>query len=129
MQKTAEFTVSINCSDGEVLRGKFKVKLRLSHKDRLQMDEIRRNLLGIKSSEASPEANGLASALAKIQVHLIDAPSWWKDGGNGLEFEDDEVVLEVLEGLTKVEGEYLAEIKKSAGEAREELKTDLKKEQ
>lgn len=125
MQKTEEFTVSIPTSDGDTLRGKFKIKLRLSHRDRLQMDEIRRNLLGTKSSEASQEAYGLASALAKIQVHLLDAPSWWKENSNGLDFEDDEVVLAVLEGLTKVENEYRAKIQKEADEARGDLKKEL----
>jgi len=125
MQKTEEFTVSIPTSDGDTLRGKFKIKLRLSHRDRLQMDEIRRSLLGTKSSEASQEAYGLATALAKIQVHLIDAPSWWKENSNGLDFEDDEVVLRVLEALTKVESDYQAKIKKDADEARGDLKKEI----
>lgn len=117
---SVEFSVSIP-TDGETLRGKFKVKVRLSFRERLRMDELRRSLLGDKSTEASAEANGVASALAKIQIHLLEGPSWWKDNGNGLEFEDPNVVLMVLEGLDKVEEEHMAKLKKEGAEARENL--------
>jgi hypothetical protein len=120
MNTPVEFVVSIP-TNGEVLKGKFKVKVRLSFRERLRMDELRRSLLGAKSAEASAEAEGLAAALAKIQVHMIEAPSWWKDNGNGLEFEDPNIVLSVLEEVTKAEQEYLAGLKKDGDSARADL--------
>jgi hypothetical protein len=117
---TAEFVVSISYNE-ETLKGKFKVKTRLSFRERLRMDEIRRSLLGPSSTEASMEANGIASALAKVQVHLIESPSWWKTNSNGLDFEDPNVVLTVFEELNKAEDAYLKGLKKEGDEAREEL--------
>ena len=127
MQSVDEFTVAVNGNDGEVLRGKFKIKVKLSVKDRLRIDEIRRGILGGKSSEADGEADSLARALGKIQVHIIESPQFWKDHENGLAFEDLDPVLKVLEQITKIEATYYEAKAKEAEAAKEELKNDLLK--
>lgn len=127
MQTIEEFVVAVNGNLGESLRGKFKIKVKLSVKDRLRIDEIRRNILGSKSGEADPEADTLARALGKIQVHVIESPQFWKDHENGLAFEDLEPVLKVLEEIQKVETKYFEEKAKDAEEAKKELKADLPK--
>jgi hypothetical protein len=122
----AEFVATFTDSDGEKQKGKFKMKLRLSYRERLQMDEIRRSVLGFKSQEASQEAQMLANAIAKIQIHLTDSPSWWKNNGNGLDFEDPQVVFDVLDEVVKAEQEYFDSIKKKADEARADLAEEKK---
>jgi hypothetical protein len=124
----SEFSVTIPVPDEEPLRGKFRVKVKLSYRDILNMDSIRRQLLGPNGGEADGMAALVASGLAKIRTHSLETPSWWKEAGDGLEFEDINVVLSVLTEINNIEKEHLAEVQKAADKAVEELKpTDKKK--
>jgi len=118
-----EFSVNIPVPGEEPFRGKFRVKVRLSYRDILAMDGLRRQLLGpLNGGEADGVAQLIASAVAKIRTHATETPSWWTDNGAGLDFEDINVVLSVLEELKKVETEYYDRLKKDASEAATELK-------
>ncbi len=121
-RKTAEFTVTIPVEGDEPLRGKFKINVKLSYREMLAMDAMRRQLLGPLSGEADGMAALIASAVAKIRTHAIDTPSWWKEAGNGIDFDDMTVVLTVLEEIQKVEKTHLEEIQKAAEKAAEALK-------
>lgn len=121
---TKEFTVTSNCADGTILKGKFVAKMRLSHRDNLKMDGFRRQLLGDKPEAAGDEAQGTATVFAKLWTHITDAPSWWKDSGNGLDLEDGAPVMDVFNALVALEKETLEDLKKKAEEARADLKTD-----
>jgi len=118
----AEFTVNIPVEGEEPLRGKFRVKVKLSYKDILNMDSIRRQLLGPQGGEADGMAALIASSLAKIQVHTLESPSWWKSANNGLEFDDINVVLAVITEINKVEKDHVAALAKAAEDAVEKLK-------
>jgi len=121
-RKTAEFTVTIPVEGDEPLRGKFKINVKLSYREMLAMDAMRRQLLGPLSGEADGMAALIASAVSKIRTHAIDTPSWWKEAGNGIDFDDMTVVLTVLEEIQKVEKTHLEEIQKAAEKAAEALK-------
>lgn len=120
----AEFTVNIPMPGEEPLRGKFKVKVKLSYRDILNMDAIRRQLLGPQGGDADGMAALISQGVAKIRVHALETPSWWRDADNGLDFEDINVVLTVLTELNKVEKDYLDDIQKAAGKAAEDLKKE-----
>lgn len=121
-RKTAEFTVTIPVDGDEPLRGKFKINIKLSYREILQMDAMRRQLLGTLSGEADGMASLIASAVAKIRTHAVETPSWWKEAGNGIEFDDMNIVLTVLAEIQKLEQDHLAEIQKAADKATEALK-------
>jgi hypothetical protein len=118
----AEFIVNIPQDGEEPLRGKFRVKVKLSYREILNMDSIRRQLIGPGGGEADGMATLVSSGLAKIRTHVIDAPSWWKDSNEGLDFDDIKVVLTILDEINKVERDHLADLAKRAEKATEELK-------
>jgi len=122
LDNVTEFTVNIPVSGQDPFRGKFRVKVKLSYREILSMDALRRQLLGPGGNEADGLASLIASSVAKIRTHAIETPSWWKDNENGLGFEDIEVVLGVLTELNKVEKDHLEGLQKAAEEARKDLK-------
>ena len=119
------FTATANLADGSTLRGTFKVKLRLSYRDVLRMDSIRRDLLGKSPEMADGAASVIAERFAKMWVHILEAPSWWKDAGNGIDFEDAAPINEVFNAIEKLEKEHYEEMKAKAESAKEELKKNL----
>jgi hypothetical protein len=105
--------------------GVFKIKPLLSHRDRLQRDEFKRQLLGSNSeSNVSQEALKSALIFSKIWVHTIESPSWWKDSNNGLDLIDEEPVVALLDKILGIEIELVGKTEKEAESAKKEL-TDI----
>lgn len=100
-------------------KGLFKTKLRLSHRDYLRQDEIRRGLLGEKPENASPRAANTADLFSFISVHLLEAPQWWTMNQDGLALEDDNVIGEVYSRIVEKKAE-------AAKKAKEKAEADLK---
>lgn len=122
-----EFTINVTGeSTGEQFKGLFKVKSRLSHRDSLMQDQMRRDLLGPKPGEAGQGAIASALVFSKIWIHLIEAPSWWKDQGNGVDLIDEAPVVAVYDQIQKIEAEALEKVKKGGEKAAEDLKADIK---
>jgi hypothetical protein len=92
----------------------------------LLRDQFRRDLLGTKSEDASQEAINVATVFSKIWAHLVDAPSWWKESGKGLELLDESVIAAIYENVLRVEREASASIKKAGEDAAKALKEDSK---
>lgn len=116
------FTVSVNGEvTGEKFYGTFKCKTRLSHRDMLTIDKIRRELLGTNAEEASPDARAFAAAIAQLSVRLTSAPAWWTDNGNGMDLSDEEVVAAVLSEAIKAETDARASVIKKAQDAEKDL--------
>lgn len=82
-------------TSGENYPGKFTVRTRLSFKDALTRDSVRRNLLGATPETASVRANSVADVFSELAVRIVDAPSWWTNSDGGLELCDDNVVAAV----------------------------------
>jgi hypothetical protein len=125
--KKYESSVSINATGeltGESFIGKFTFRTRLSHKDRLQIDTIRRQLLGAQpeGAQPSPRAESSAQIFANLQVRVVDAPSWWVNSNGGMDLSDDDVVSSVFDSAIKVEQDEIDLIKKAGEEALESLK-------
>ena len=124
---TTEITVRTTLIDGSVLHGRFKIKLRLSNRDSIKLDEIRRSLLGDRSDLASEGVNGLATVLAKIATHVLESPSWWTASNNGLDLEEQGPVLDIYEAIIKAEKEYTQELSKKAEDAKKLLEPEIQK--
>lgn len=118
-----EFTINVTGEiTGDTFRGVFKVKPRLSHRDTLLQDQMRRDLLGPKPGEAGQSAVASALVFSKIWAHLAEAPNWWKDAGNGVDLLDEAPVVAVYDAVQKVEKEAVDAVKKAGEKAAEELK-------
>lgn len=116
------FTVNVTgANTGEEYKGVFKAKPRLTHRDALRRDQLRRELLGT-GENAGVAAVNIADIFSKIWVHVTDAPSWWKDAGSGLDLTDEEPIVEVYEAVVKMEKEAIEAVKKQAESAQKELK-------
>jgi len=117
-----EFSVHVvGETSGETFSGKFKVKDRLSHRDKLMRDERRRVILGSKSDEAPVWAQKYAEVFSQLDIRVIEAPSWWKENGLGLDLEDDNVIVEVYNKTMKVEEEFLARRNADTDKAKAEV--------
>ncbi len=121
---SSSFTIKVvGESTGTNWSGVFKTKLRLSHKDQLRRDQLRRELLGDKAEQASGRAQNQAEIFSEIAVHLIDSPQWWKVSDGGLDLEDDVVVKTVYDEILKAK----ADAAKKLSDAGEAAKAELQK--
>lgn len=107
---------------GKTWKGLFKTKLRLSHRDQLKQDEIRRELLGKNAEHASERSKNQAEIFAFVAAHILSAPSWWEANDGGLDLEDDNVVSEVFAGIAKAKTDAVKKLQEEAEGAVEELK-------
>jgi len=122
-----EFSVSVTGEvTGETFKGVFKAVPRLSHRDNLRRDQLRRDLLGGKPEDASPDAMNVSLVFSKIWVHLVEAPSWWKDSGNGVNLLDEAPVAAVYDNVARIEREAIEAVQKKSQEASEAVKEELK---
>jgi hypothetical protein len=99
---------------GETFKGVFKAVPRLSHRDNLRRDQLRRDLLGSKPEDASVDATNVSAVFSKLWVHLVEFPSWWKDSKNGLELLDETPVAAVYDNVARIEREAIEAIQKKA---------------
>jgi hypothetical protein len=119
---TESFSVSVTGEvSGEKYPGMFKTKLRLSHREQLRLDEIRRELLGKNHEAATPRAQSQANAFATIMVHLVESPKWWKDSDGGLDLEDDNILEEVYTKIIELKKSASSKLKTEADAAKAEL--------
>ena len=118
-----EFSISVEGEiTGEMFKGVFKCVPRLSHAGNLRRDQMRRDILGPKPEEASPDAQNISMVFSKIWAHVTEAPSWWKDSRNGLELLDESPVAAVYDQVARIEREAIEAVKKAAEQAKAELK-------
>lgn len=119
-----EVSFSISCKGevtGEDYKGSFKVKTRLSHRDQLSRDRIRRDLLGVDAANASTRAHTQAEVFSQLAVRVTSSPSWWTDNADGLDLADDAPVKEVYAAALKAEQDAIDELKKQAEGAKADL--------
>ena len=121
MIRDQAFTVSVV---GETFRGEFRAFRFLSHRQQLMLDQKRREILGANPDFASQRAKNQAEIFAQLFVRLSDAPKWWSESGYGMDLVDDNIMVEVFNGVMKIEEEAVSDMKKKAEAARESLKKD-----
>lgn len=123
-----EFSFSFDSKlDGKNYAGKFKVKIRLSHREQLAIDQRRRQILGNDPNNAAPLMNQYAFAIASLQVRCLEAPSWFRDNGYGLDLEDTELLMAVFNEVYEREEAYRKELSDAADAARASLRAETEK--
>lgn len=108
---------------GSMFDGVFKTKLRLSFRDRLRRDQLRRQYLGEGPVGApiDPDTASTATIFSELGVRLLDAPKWWRDADSGVDLHDDNIAIAVYQKALKAESDA---IKALAG-AGERAKTEV----
>ena len=115
-------------STGEIWTGDFRAKKRLSHRDNLKKDAVRRELLGAQPGTPTDRALSTAMILSELSVRLLKAPKWWTEKGEGMDLEDDNIIGTVFDEAMKVEREAQEALKKKAADAQAELRKEAAKE-
>jgi hypothetical protein len=123
LKDSVAFDISIEGDrTGEKWFGQFKSYKRLSHRQELMRDRITRELLGSNPAGASERAVSQAEMFAELQVSLVEAPTWWKEAGNGLDLGDDNIVREVWAKVMEIKVAAIEEITKKGDAAAQKLK-------
>ncbi len=124
---TFGFTLSVEGDmTGTKHDGNFEAKERLSHRDMLQRDAMRRNLLGDRPETAPTFEQGRAQMLAHLAISLVDAPKWWRDSDGGLDLYDSNVVVELYEKVMDGQNKAVEAIIKKGEEAKAKLEKKAK---
>lgn len=124
----APFSISVEGeSTGEKWVGDFRAKKRLSHRDQLNKDAMRRELLGSQPGVPTERAMSTAMIISELTVRLTKAPKWWEAKGNGIDLEDDSVIGAVFDKAMAVEKEDQEARKAKAAAAQAELKAEADK--
>jgi len=123
-QPTFSFVLDIiGDNTGEKLVGNFDAKLRLSHRDQLNKDQLRRQIVGDKPDQATKDSMMRAEILSHLSLSLVDSPKWWKESSGGLDLYDDNVIFDLYDLVVKGQSKAIEEVIKKG----EEAKADLKK--
>lgn len=116
------FTISVEGENSkELFRGEFKAKSRLTHREQMRRDQIRRELLGGDPKFADSRAINQAEIFSQLSVRIVKAPNWWVDAQGGLDLTDDSVIVEIYTKVMRLEADALAAIQKQGEEAKKDL--------
>lgn len=107
---------------GETFVGKFTVKKRLSFREQLARDNIRRELLGPAAGDPSIGASSSSIVFSELRVRVVEAPSWWTNRDNGLDLIDDNVVGAVYKPIA----DMIKQQNDEADAAAEKAQADVK---
>jgi hypothetical protein len=106
---------------GELFPGKFRAKEKLSWNDQLNIDRMRRELLGVNAAEALADVYQRATIIAELSARLTEFPDFWKNSRGGLDLVDDNVVLEVYKAAQDIREKWLTSQKEKGEVAKKKL--------
>jgi hypothetical protein len=125
MKSRVTFTVSVKSEFGQTYEGRFEAKTKLSIRETLREEELTRIHLGADPLNASPLAKAIAGAIAYLTVHLTEAPSWFRDASNGLDIEDETVLISINNACVKAIDDERGSTISAAEKAQKELRESL----
>lgn len=111
-------------STGEITKrpwlGTFKIKLLLSHSERLAFERRYKELLP-NDSGVDDDTKFKASALAELSVRVVEAPDWWDGSKQGMNLVDAQPVIDLLFKVHQGYKEWLEKVEQIAKEEAETL--------
>lgn len=111
----------------ETWKGEFRAKKRLSHRDQLTKDQVRRELLGGAPGQPTERALSTSMILSELRVRLTVFPKWWSETGFGIDLDDDNVIFEMYTKALAIEQEALDAKKKKAEAVQAKLREEQAK--
>ena len=103
MSNETSVTIDVTAESGEKYPGKFVIRKRLTHNQKLRQDALRRELLGPSPAGAMDDVVRSSFMLAKVLAHVVEGPSWWQKAGNGLDLFDEEPITAIYNEIIKIE--------------------------
>lgn len=94
---------------GERREGNFTVKCRLTMRERQHMELTKSRLLGGYTAPTDSLV-GISVMVATLNTHIVEAPEWWKQSDNGLDLEDESIVVDLYDRLTTEQMEWRKEL-------------------
>ncbi len=123
-----EFSIHIiGDTTGKTWDGQFRAKERLSFRDQLNMDRMRRDLRGMNPHEADAGALAIATMIAELSVRITEAPEFWKESRGGMDLADGNLLMEVFNKSREIEKRALDDIIKLGEQAKQDLLDHKKK--
>jgi hypothetical protein len=116
------FTMDVTAESGEKYVGTVRIRNRLSQSQRLQLDSIRRELLGPNPLGATNDVLMSSLVIATVRTHVLEGPQWYEKSNNGLDLLDEEPLMFIFNKINEIrDGDNKA--KQAEGEqAAKELK-------
>lgn len=96
--------------------GKFRALRRLSFRQQMTKDKLKREYLGDLAQYASSRAIEQAVVFADLAVSLTAMPDWWVSSGHGQELSDDNLIEAIWTEVAKIQGTLKEEDKKKTAE-------------
>jgi len=112
---------------GERREGNFSVKCRLTMRERQMMELNKSRLLGGHSSPTDA-LMGISVMVATLITHITDAPEWWKQSDNGMDLEDETIVIKLFNQLTNEQVAWRDALTKHALDKTAAVEQELDKE-
>ncbi len=123
MADDVAFTISLTGdTTKEKWFGEFRALRRLSFRQQMLRDRLRREYLGDLAQYATKRASEQAVLFADLFVSLTKVPDWWTASGNGQDLSDDNVLEAVWLEVQKIQGNLKDEEKKKTAADAEVLK-------
>lgn len=104
---------SIGELTGQKYTGSFRVKVLLTHSERLATERTYSILLP-DDKTASSESKLKAGAIAELDQRVVEAPKWWADSRNGRDLLDAQPLWDLLVAVEQKTEEWKQELNKKA---------------
>lgn len=104
---------SIGELTGQRYAGSFRIKVLLTHSERLAVDRTYAMLLPDDKS-ASQESKLKAGGIAELDQRIVEAPKWWLDARNGRDLVDAQPIWDLLIAVEQKTEEWKQDLGKKA---------------
>jgi len=91
--------------------GEFTVVCVLSILQKRQVELERGRLVG-ESANPSSNLQGIATVISALRGRIIKAPDWWQNSNGGLDFLDENVLVELFDKVMVQEAQWIERLKK-----------------
>lgn len=120
MSKLPDHIVTVTLdSVGEITKrpwlGNFKIKLLLSHNERLLFERRYKELLP-NDAGVDEDTKFKASGLAELSVRVVDGPEWWEASKQGMNLVDAQPIIDLLYKVKDGYAEWLKKVEEIAKE-------------
>ena len=95
---------------GYKYEGTFKIKCVLNIADRHRL-ELETNQMSADLQNPSTTLTMISRVLAALRVHILDAPTWWKESGYGANIIDDDCLYKLFDEVLKQERLWKEKVK------------------
>ena len=94
-------------------QGQFTVRCTLTMGQKHAMELEKSRLMG-SYTNPTEELVGIAVLFANLRHKIVDGPEWWKQSTGGATIKDENVLVDIYNGIMKAEEEWRQKVKELA---------------